>query len=97
MSYSGIQEMTPDEVKQTSKPKSRWLYKIMQWPHLYTGLFLIPWLLVYATSALCLNHGPWINKTFKIGPPTWETLALHKNLWIMHWLELPPVDSASVV
>jgi len=30
---------------------------------------------------------------------TWEhyTLALHKNLWIMHWLELPPVDSASVV
>jgi len=25
------------------------------------------------------------------------TLALHKNLWIMHWLELPPVDSASVV
>ncbi|MCP4455011.1 MAG: hypothetical protein GY809_26420, partial [Planctomycetes bacterium] len=35
-------------------------------------LFLIPWLLVYAGSAFCLNHGPWINKTFKITPPEWQ-------------------------
>lgn len=45
---------------------------IMRWTHSYTGLFLIPWLLVYAISAFCLNHGPWINKTFKIGPPQWQ-------------------------
>jgi len=67
--------MSLDESTQTAKPKSKWLYKIMQWIHIYTGLFLIPWILVYATSALCLNHGPWINKTFKIGPPTWNTLS----------------------
>lgn len=45
---------------------------IMRLTHSYTGLFLIPWLLVYAVSAFCLNHGPWINKTFKIGPPQWQ-------------------------
>ncbi len=67
--------MTIDESKQTPKPKSRRFYSFMQLTPIYTGLFLIPWLLVYATSALCLNHGPWINKTFKIGPPTWDTLS----------------------
>ncbi len=45
---------------------------IMRLTHSYTGLFLIPWLLVYAASAFCLNHGPWINKTFKVGPPQWQ-------------------------
>ncbi len=30
---------------------------IMRLTHSYTGLFLIPWLLVYAASAFCLNHG----------------------------------------
>jgi hypothetical protein len=44
----------------------------MRLTHSYTGLFLIPWLLVYAGSAFCLNHGPWINKTFKITPPQWQ-------------------------
>ncbi len=32
----------------------------MRWLHLYTGLFLVPWMLVYATSAFCLNHGTLI-------------------------------------
>ena len=25
--------------------------------HLYTGLFLVPWMTVYAVSAFCLKHG----------------------------------------
>jgi len=48
----------------------------------------------------------WLNQQFDdkkvepnsaLGGAIQYTLALHKNLWIMHWLELPPVDSASVV
>ncbi len=45
---------------------------VMRWVHSYTGLFLVPWLLVYGASAFCLNHGPWINKTFNIGPLQWD-------------------------
>jgi hypothetical protein len=44
----------------------------MRLTHLYTGLFLAPWVLVYAASAFCLNHQPWIVKTFNITPPRWE-------------------------
>ncbi len=49
----------------------RWMRTL----HLYTGLFLVPWMIVYAASAFCLNHGKWINETFEIGPPKWETLS----------------------
>ena len=44
----------------------------MRWIHLYTGLFLSPWLLVYATSALFLNHNQWFRKHLKVEPPRWE-------------------------
>lgn len=54
--------------------KSRWA-KVdtgMRWVHLYTGLFLTPWLIVYATSALFLNHNQWFRTQFKVQPPRWE-------------------------
>lgn len=38
------------------------LTKFMRALHLYTGLFLVPWFLVYATSGLLINHGPLITK-----------------------------------
>jgi len=44
----------------------------MRLTHLYTGLFLAPWLLIYGASALGLNHRPWFVKTFNIEPPRWE-------------------------
>ena len=55
--------------------KSWWIRTdwLMRWLHLYTGLFLVPWMMVYAASAFCLNHGPWINETFGITPPEWKT------------------------
>jgi len=40
--------------------------------HLYAGLFLAPWLLVYATSGLCLNHNKWLTERLKIAPAQWE-------------------------
>ncbi len=30
--------------------------------HMYLGLFLVPWMLIYALSGLALNHGPLLKK-----------------------------------
>ncbi len=56
--------------------KNRWLRvdSVMRWAHLYTGLVLVPWMLVYAVSAFCLNRGAWINERFSITPPTWSVV-----------------------
>jgi hypothetical protein len=40
--------------------------------HLYTSLFLVPWMLVYAASAFCLNHGAWIVETLGIKKADWQ-------------------------
>jgi len=42
--------------------------------HLYTGLFLAPWMIVYAVSGFLLNHGPWIRTNFSIQPPEWTLI-----------------------
>ena len=39
----------------------------MRWLHLYTSLFLVPWMTVYAISAFCLNHNEWVTKGFGVG------------------------------
>lgn len=56
--------------------KTGWprLDRLMRTLHLYTGLFLVPWMMVYAASACCLNHGPWMAKTFDIAPPKWQQI-----------------------
>lgn len=45
---------------------------LMRSIHLYTGLFLVPWMAVYATSAICLNHNQWILEHFRIAPAEWK-------------------------
>jgi len=40
--------------------------------HLYTGLFLGPWMLVYALSGFLLNHGPWVRELLSVTPPQWK-------------------------
>ena len=39
-------------------PWDRWMRAL----HLYTGLFLVPWMIVYAVSAFCLNHNEWFTE-----------------------------------
>jgi hypothetical protein len=41
--------------------------------HLYLGMFLMPWLLVYGLSTVTLNHGEWF-KQFRPGEPQWMLL-----------------------
>ena len=54
--------------KGTWNTVDRW----MRWLHLYPGLFLMPWLLVYGISALCLNHHQWFRETLGVTPAKWE-------------------------
>jgi len=56
--------------------KSRWgrVDTVMRWTHLYAGLFLAPWLLIYATSGLFLNHQQWLAHRLKIAVPNWEVV-----------------------
>lgn len=54
--------------------KNGWLRcdRWMRAAHLYTGLLLVPWMIVYATSAFCINHKTWFT-----GPdagPKWEVV-----------------------
>jgi hypothetical protein len=53
---------------------SRWgrIDAVARYVHLYSGLFLAPWLLVYATSGFCLNHHKWFVERLKITPAHWE-------------------------
>ncbi len=46
--------------------------RVLRWIHLYTGFFLLPWILVYGTSAFCLNHNQWFNKKLNLKPISWE-------------------------
>lgn len=41
--------------------------------HLYLGMALIPWVLMYGLSSLVINHGPFLNKISKKGMPEWTT------------------------
>jgi hypothetical protein len=38
----------------------------MRVSHLYTGLFLVPWMTVYAISAFCLNHNELFPERFRM-------------------------------
>ena len=39
--------------------------------HLYLGLALIPWVLMYGVSSFIINHGAYFNKLFDDGTPRW--------------------------
>ncbi|MCZ6672986.1 MAG: hypothetical protein O7C75_08605 [Verrucomicrobia bacterium] len=41
--------------------------------HLYLGMFLVPWIFIYAFSTFMLNHGPTFRK-LRPGPDAWIQL-----------------------
>lgn len=64
--------MAPVIPAKNSKNKFRSIDRWMRWLHLYTGLFLFPWMLVYCASAFCINHGPQITELLGVTRPNWE-------------------------
>jgi hypothetical protein len=50
-----------------TNPWVRW-DRLMRAAHLYTGLFLVPWMMVYAISAFCLNHKEWFIEGLQLAP-----------------------------
>lgn len=54
--------------------KSRWQFwdRLNRAIHLYTGLFLVPWMIVYAISAVLLNHTALFVEKYH-SPQKWET------------------------
>ena len=58
--------------------------RIVRSVHLYTGLFLVPWMLIYASSAFFLNHGPALREWFHITPP---------KLQVVREIDFAPPDS----
>jgi hypothetical protein len=73
----GRWDVMADPETVNSRPKrSRWA-RVDRWMrsiHLYTGLFLVPWMMLYATSALLINHGPAIRVWLDIQPPKQEVI-----------------------
>lgn len=47
------------------------LSRAMRRLHLYVGLALVPWFLVYAVSAVFFNHGRFFGELFKPDEPEW--------------------------
>ncbi len=48
--------------------------RFMRSVHLYTGLFLVPWMTVYATSSLFFNHSPWFARWFSYSRQSLEVV-----------------------
>ena len=54
--------------------------RFMRSVHLYTGLFLVPWMAVYATSGFFFNHSQWFARWFSYS---------HQSLEVVRKLDLP--------
>ena len=54
-----------------ASPRLARMDRIMRAGHLYTGLFLAPWMMVYAMSAFFLNHDAW----FSGSKPMWADVT----------------------
>ena len=57
-------------MKQNSRHVQRKLQRVIRRTHLYLGLTLIPWVLLYGVTALLFNHGAWFTgrEYVSIGP-----------------------------
>jgi hypothetical protein len=40
---------------------------------MYFGLFLTPWMLMYAISTVAMNHRPWVSSLYATKDPAWRT------------------------
>lgn len=43
--------------------------------HMYLGLFLAPWMLMYAVSTIAMNHRAWFHRLYGGAPVAWQREA----------------------
>jgi hypothetical protein len=48
--------------------------RLMRESHFYTGLFLVPWMVVYALSEFFLNHNTWFTEKLQLSAQ-WKVFA----------------------
>lgn len=62
--------MEPSSPSQPSrKPRRRANQRVLKWvrrTHLYTGLLLLPWALLFGASGMLFNHGAWLSKNVRV-------------------------------
>jgi hypothetical protein len=66
-----------------SGPNTR-LLKIIRRTHMFTGLFMLPWVLMYGLSALVFNHNSWFFSNAKqnqASAQSRETRSLPESFW----------------
>lgn len=57
--------------------------------HLYLGMFLVPWIFVYAFSTFMLNHGP-VFRQLRPGPDAWS------QVWEKNYSASPPESQGAL-
>lgn len=45
--------------------------------HMYLGLFLAPWMVMYAVSTIAMNHRAWFHRLYRGAPVVWQKEAEH--------------------
>jgi len=56
----------------SSRPLGKRILQVIRRLHLYAGLFMIPWVVLYAFTGLLFNHALWLpeNPSIALGPET---------------------------
>ena len=52
--------------------------KVSRRTHLYLGMFLLPWFLMYGVSSIVFSHHDFFDKHYHDGVPEWTPLFQHK-------------------
>ena len=61
-------ESTPTTAPR-KKPRRRANQRVLKWvrrTHLYTGLLLLPWALLFGASGMLFNHGAWLSNNVRV-------------------------------
>ena len=69
-------EKLPNTSSLLNKQQTRKFHKIIRRVHLYLGLTLIPWLLLYGVTALLFNHGMWMTNREDLPIPSSDPILV---------------------
>jgi hypothetical protein len=73
----------PDKTSSVAAPRlpTTRVMKIIRRIHMFTGLFMLPWVLVYGISALSFNHGSWFYPANPKSATPHDIRQLPRSFW----------------